>query len=80
MPVEYIKRLWNALLEIYFEGKDETEIRQIDKTSRLFSRLKVAFAPVIARGVPDEIIRTSVDDAKKNLLPIIDEMPSMITW
>lgn len=80
MPVEYIKRLWNALLEIYFEGKDETEIRQIDKTSRLFSRLKVAFAPVIARGVPDEIIRASVDDAKSNLLPIIDEMPSMITW
>ncbi len=80
MPVEYIKRLWKALLVNYFEGKSEDEIEAIDRTARLYSKLKVAFAPVIARGISDEIIRDSVNDAKQNLFPVIGDLKKQITW
>lgn len=80
MPVEYIKRLWNSLLRLYFEGKSEEEISAIDKQIRLFSKLKVAFAPVVGRGLPMELIQSSVDDAKINLIPYIDSMIGSINW
>ena len=80
MPVEYIKRLWNTLLRLYFTDKTEEEIAAIDRQIRLFSKLKVAFAPVIARGIPQELIQASVNDAKVNLIPLIDGMAGSIDW
>ena len=80
MKVEYIKKLWNTLLRLYFDGKSDEEIALLDKQIRLMSKLKVAFAPVIARGIPMELIQSSVDDAKINLIPHIDELIGKIDW
>lgn len=60
--------------------KSREELEAIDRTVRMYSKLKVAFAPVIARGVSDELIRDSVNDAKQNLFPVIDELKKQITW
>ena len=80
MKVEYIKKLWNTLLRLYFDDKSDEEIALLDKQIRLMSKLKVAFAPVIARGIPMELIQSSVDDAKINLIPHIDELIGKIDW
>lgn len=80
MPVETIKRLWTALLQKYFVGKSQEEIARIDKQIRFFSKLKVALAPVVGAGAPQEIIEASVQDAKANLLPHIKEWIGSIDW
>ena len=80
MPVETIKRLWNYLLQKYFEGKTQEEIARIDRQIRFFSKLKVALAPVVGAGAPKEIIEASVSDAKANLLPHISEWIGSVDW
>ena len=80
MPVELIKRLWDYLIEQYFADKDAQEIARIDQQIRLFSKLKVAFAPVLARNAPKEIVETSVADAKKNFLPHAAELIGVVDW
>lgn len=80
MPIEYIKKLWNDLLHLYFADKTEDEIEAIDKQIRIFSKLKVALAPVLGRGAGDEIINGSVMDAKANLLPHIEELIGTVNW
>ncbi len=80
MPLEIIKRLWNDLLRLYFADKTEDEIRSIDKQVRLFSKLKVAVAPAVGRRADKKIIKASVEDAKANLLPYIDDLIGSINW
>jgi uncharacterized protein (TIGR02172 family) len=80
MPVEYIKRLWNDLLKLYFADKSAEEVAAIDKQIRNYTKLKVALAPVVGRGAGEEIIRASVQDAKDNLIPIIDDLIGTINW
>lgn len=80
MPVKYIKQLWNDLLKSYFCDKSEKEIYEIDRQIRLFSKLKVALAPVVGRGAPEEILQASVDDARQNLIPYIDSIAGSINW
>ena len=80
MPVELIKRLWNYLIEHYFDDKDAQEIAHIEQQVRLFSKLKVAFAPVLARNAPQEIVEVSVADAKQNFLPRATELIGVVDW
>lgn len=80
MPVELIKRLWNYLMEHYFVDKDAQEIARIDRQVRLFSKLKVACAPVLGRNAPKEIVEASVADAKENLIPHAAELIGSVDW
>lgn len=80
MPVEYIKKLWNDLLRMYFVDKSEDEIKKIDQQIRLYSKLKVAMAPVVAKGIPIELMKASVEDAKENLIKKADELMGKIDW
>lgn len=80
MPVELIKRLWNYLIEQYFADKSAQEIAHIDQQVRLFSKLKVACAPVLAHNAPAEIIEGSVADAKQSFLPRASELIGSIDW
>jgi 5-methylthioribose kinase len=80
MPVELIKRLWNYLLDHYFADRDAQEIARIDQQVRLFSKLKVACAPVLARNAPAEIIESSVADAKQNFLPLAQGLIGSVDW
>ena len=80
MPVETIKRLWNYLLEHYFADKDAGEVERIDQQVRLFSKLKVACAPVLARNAPKEIVEASVGDAKQNFLPLAQGLIGSVDW
>lgn len=80
MPVQTIKRLWSYLLAHYFDSASADEVARIDSQVRLFSKLKVAFAPVIARGIPRELIEASVEDARHNLIARADELIGTIDW
>ncbi len=80
MKVEYIKKGWQALLRLNFPDRSEEERAVIDRQIRLLSKLKVACAPVIAKGIPEELIRNSVNDAKQNLIPRIDELTNAFNW
>ena len=80
MPVELIKRLWNYLMEHYFEGRTKEEIERLDRQIRLFSKLKVAMAPVVGRGAGKAIIEASVNDARTNLIPCIDSLIDNFIW
>ena len=80
MPAEYIIRLWNDMLKLYFSDRSDAEIKSIDKQIRTFSKLKVAMAPAVGKGASRELIQASVDDVKANLLPIIDTLIGTIDW
>lgn len=80
MPVDMIRRLWNYLLDNYFDDRTAGEVARIDAQVRLFSKLKVALAPVVGRGIPRELIEASVMDAKQNLLTRADELIGAIDW
>ncbi len=80
MPVDLIKRLWSHLVSSYFEDRDTLEVARIDQQVRLFSKLKVACAPVLARNAPTEIIEASVADAKESFLPQANELVGSVDW
>jgi uncharacterized protein (TIGR02172 family) len=80
MPVDLIKRLWSYLVETYFADRDAAEVARIDQQVRLFSKLKVACAPVLARNAPREIVEASVADAKASFLPRAEELVGSIDW
>ena len=80
MPVELIKRLWSYLLEHYFAHKDAREVARIDQQVRLFSKLKVACAPMLAHNAPTEIVESSVADAKQNFLPRAQDLIGSVDW
>ena len=80
MPVQMIKRLWNYLLDHYFTDKTKGEIAAIDAQIRLFTKLKVALAPVVGRGIPQELMEASVTDAKENFLTRSNELIGAIDW
>ncbi len=74
MPAQMITRLWNTLLEGCFAGKSREEILRIDRRISVFSKLKVALAPYFARDIDDKVIRASIEDAKTNLFPVMDDL------
>lgn len=80
MPVQTIKRLWSYLLNTYFAERPKSEIAAIDAQIRLFTKLKVALAPVVGRGIPQELMEASVEDAKQNFLTRSDELIDVIDW
>ena len=74
MPVLTVTRLWNTLLEEYFAGESRERIDQIDRRIAGLSKLKVALAPYFAREIDKTVIRASIEDARKNLFPIVDQL------
>ncbi len=80
MPAEMITRTWRKLIDQYFADKSEEERNRIEEQICIFSKLKVALAPVFGRGAAPEIIQASIDDAKQNFLPRIDELIGAVNW
>ena len=80
MKAERIRKGWNALLEQYFPDRTPEERSRIDAQVRLLSRLKVACAPAVAKGITEELMRESVNDVKKNLIPYIEKLLGTIDW
>ncbi len=81
MKAELVNRLWDALLKGYFAGKSPEEIAGLDRLIRNFSRLKAALAPFFAKGISEDLIRSSIEDARKNFFPVIDELTrSLAQW
>lgn len=80
MPPELITKTWRRLFDTYFEDKDQAERDRIEDQICIFSKLKVALAPVFGRGAGEEIIKASVDDAKQNFLPLIDSLIGAVDW
>ena len=80
MPVKYIKMLWSTLLERYFVDLSAEELKEKDRLFRLMSKFKVGLAPIVGAGLPEELIRASVDDAKKNFIPYIDTLKGRIDF
>ncbi|MCR4654986.1 MAG: phosphotransferase [Lachnospiraceae bacterium] len=80
MKAERIRKGWTMLLDRYFPDRTPEELRKIDKELRLLSRLKVACAPAVAKGISRELMQSSVDDVKINLIPHIDELIGTIDW
>ena len=80
MPAELITRTWRRLIDNYFADKDEDERRRIEDQICIFSKLKVALCPFFGRGVTQEIVQASIDDAKQNFLPLIDGLIGKVDW
>jgi uncharacterized protein (TIGR02172 family) len=80
MPAEMITKTWRRLFDSYFSEYSQEERDRIEEQVNYFSKLKVALAPVFGRGASKEIIQASVDDAKANLLPRIDELIGAVDW
>ncbi len=80
MPAEMITRTWRKLIDRYFADKSEEERNRIEEQICIFSKLKVALAPVFGRGAAPEIIQASIEDAKQNFLPKIDELIGAVDW
>ena len=80
MKAERIRRGWNMLLELYFPDRTPQDRSRLDAQFRLLSRLKVACAPAVAKGISKELMQNSVNDVKVNLIPRIDELLGAIDW
>ena len=80
MPAELITKTWKRLINRYFADKSQEERDRIEEQIATFSKLKVALAPVYGRGASPEIIQASIDDAKANFLPRIDELIGAVDW
>lgn len=80
MPAELISRTWDRLMEAYFADYSKEERDRIEKQICDYSKLKVALAPYYGRGAGEEIIKASVDDAKANFIPILDELTGAVDW
>jgi uncharacterized protein (TIGR02172 family) len=80
MPAELITKTWRRLIDGYFADRSEEDRARIEEQIVIFSRLKVAMAPIYGRGVAQEIIQASVDDAKANFLPAIDDLIGSVDW
>ncbi len=74
MKAERIRKGWSTLLDQYFPDRTPQQRSEIDMQIRLLSRLKVACAPAVAKGISDELMQQSVNDVKVNLIPRIDEL------
>ena len=80
MKAENIKKAWKELVDRSFADRTEEEREKLDRQIRLWSKLKVACAPAVAKGIPDEIMQMSVDDVKYNLIPHVDELIGSVDW
>jgi aminoglycoside/choline kinase family phosphotransferase len=80
MPAELITRTWNRLIAGYFPEFDSEKRQKIEEQIAMFSKLKVALAPHFGRGADPAIIKASIDDAKANFLPVIDELIGKVDW
>lgn len=80
MKAERIRKGWSTLLDQYFPDRTVQQRNEIDTQIRLLSRLKVACAPAVAKGISDELMQQSVNDVKVNLIPRIDELIGVIDW
>ena len=80
MPREYIRKGWRYLFDGYFADRTGADRSRIESQIRLMSKLKASFCPAIAKGVPDEVMQASVNDAKQNLIPRIPELIGAIDW
>ena len=80
MPVEMITRLWSHLMNRYFAGRTEVDRKRIEEQIALFSKLKVALAPAVAKGLDPEIMKASVNDAIENFLSRADELIGAVDW
>jgi uncharacterized protein (TIGR02172 family) len=80
MPAELISRTWDRLMEGYFAEYTTEERERIEKQICDYSKLKVALAPYFGRGAAEKIIRASVDDAKANFIPMLDELTGAVDW
>lgn len=80
MPVELITKTWRRLIDGYFTDKSEEEKNRIEEQICIFSKLKVALAPYFGRGAAPEIIQASIDDAKQNFLPLVDDLIGSVNW
>ncbi|MCR5175868.1 MAG: phosphotransferase [Anaerovibrio sp.] len=80
MPVELIKKNWRRLIDVYFKEKTDQEKKRIEDQICKFTKLKVGLAPVFGRGAAPEIIQASIDDARVNLLPYIDDLIGAVDW
>ena len=68
------------LLDQYFPDRTPEERAEIDRQIRLFSKLKVACAPAVAKGISEQLMRDSINDVKENLIPRIDSLIGTIDW
>jgi uncharacterized protein (TIGR02172 family) len=80
MPAELITKTWRRLIDNYFADKTEDERRRIEDQICIFSKLKVALCPFFGRGVTPEILHASIDDAKQNFLPVINDLIGKVDW
>ena len=80
MKAELIRKGWSTLLEQYFPDRTPQQRKELDSQIRLLSRLKVACAPAVAKGISDELMQASINDVKVNLIPRIDELIGIIDW
>ena len=80
MPAELITKTWRRLIDGYFTDKSEVDKSRIEEQICTFSKLKVALCPYFGRGVTPEILQASIDDAKSNLLPLIDGLIGKVDW
>ena len=67
-------------MEKYFDQYDQAKRDAIEEQIAMFSKLKVALAPYFGRGASPEIIEASIQDAKANFIPRIDELIGSIDW
>ena len=80
MKAERIRKGWSTLLDQYFHDRTPQERKKIDGQVRLFSKLKVACAPAVAKGISEQLMIASVQDVKDNLFPHIEELIGTIDW
>ena len=80
MPVDKITKLWSHLIDRYFADKSEEQRQRINEQIALFSKLKVALAPAVAKGLDPAIMKASVNDAIENFLSRADELIGSVDW
>lgn len=80
MPVEMIRKLWRYLVDSYFDDKSPDEKDRIEQQIKLLSKLKVALAPAVAKSLDPDLMRSSVEDARTNLIPRADELIGAVNW
>jgi hypothetical protein len=68
------------LLDQYFSDRTPQQRGEIDAQIRLLSKLKVACAPAVAKGISNQLMEASINDVKENLIPRIDELIGTIDW
>ena len=80
MMKEMVQKGRKKLIDQFFKDRSESDLERIYVQIKLLAKLRDACLPDIDIHMPEDELRSRVEDVKQNLIPRIDELKGQIDW